>query len=368
MAKTANGLVSFAWSKLGTNYVYGMKGVVMTKSKYDYLKSRYPSYVRDTDVNKVGTVCVDCSGLISWYTGVSRGSSQHKSNATKVLSISQINQAVPGCALWRSGHIGIYIGNGQCIEARGSAYGTVLTNVSERDFTHILWLKDIDYTEATVSNTDTLVATGSVYMRTEPIKTSKAICILRKGNEVRFIKDCGNGWSNIEYNGKVGYTSNKYLTGKALNNDASAGTTIKQPTTLLVTASSLVHRSAPTSLATKLGSMKKGAEVQFLSDTGWGWSNIVYNGKNGFASNSYLSGKSLSGKKKCKNTSTGRINIRSSVENSGSDKTIIGKIPAKAQFVVDGFTFDSRGYRWMDVTYGTVRGWVFYDESYITFV
>ena len=33
MSKTANELVNFAKSKLGTNYVYGMKGAVLTDSK-----------------------------------------------------------------------------------------------------------------------------------------------------------------------------------------------------------------------------------------------------------------------------------------------------------------------------------------------
>lgn len=143
----ASELVKFAQSKLGTPYVYGMKGAIMTKDKFQWLKKTYPSYIRVSDEKKIGKVCVDCSGLISWATGKQRNSTNYKSTATKVLTIDKIAQAVPGCAVWRSGHIGIYIGNGKCIEARGSSYGTVETKVAERDFTHILWLCDIDYTE-----------------------------------------------------------------------------------------------------------------------------------------------------------------------------------------------------------------------------
>lgn len=150
--KTAAGLVQFAKSKLGTAYVYGMKGAVLTEDKYNYLKSRYGSYVWNTDKTKIGKVCVDCSGLISWYTGVSRNSSAYNTSAVKVLPISRIADAVPGCAVWRKGHIGVYIGNGEIIEARGSAYGVVRTKVKERDFTHILWLKDIDYSNSVRSD------------------------------------------------------------------------------------------------------------------------------------------------------------------------------------------------------------------------
>ncbi len=145
---TSAGLVAFAKAKLGTAYVYGMKGARLTEAKYLALKKQYGNLVWDSDRSKIGKVCVDCSGLISWYTGKVINSTAFKNTATKILPISQIAKAVPGCAVWRKGHIGVYIGNGEIIEARGSAYGVVKTKVSARDFTHILWLRDIDYTAA----------------------------------------------------------------------------------------------------------------------------------------------------------------------------------------------------------------------------
>lgn len=146
-------LVAFVEGKLGTPYVYGAKqthdtGDPLSRSAYEYLRQAYPNYVHDSDAAKIGKVCVDCSGLISWCTHLLRGSSAYKATATKVLPISRISEAVPGCALWKQGHIGVYIGGGWCIEARGSAYGTVKTRVADRPWTHILWLLDIDYTKA----------------------------------------------------------------------------------------------------------------------------------------------------------------------------------------------------------------------------
>jgi len=52
-----------------------------------------------------------------------------------------------GAAVWRSGHIGIYAGNGEIIEAMNSKAGTVKTKVKDRDFTHWFLLKDIEYAE-----------------------------------------------------------------------------------------------------------------------------------------------------------------------------------------------------------------------------
>ena len=144
-------LVEFAKSKLGTPYVYGMKGSIMTLSKYYQLKSMYGNLVWDSDINKVGKVCCDCSGLISWATGVIRGSSQYKNAAKKIYNISTIRQAPIGALVWQQGHIGIYVGieNGiPCYIAEdGSAYGCRKNKISNASFTHWFLCTDIAYVE-----------------------------------------------------------------------------------------------------------------------------------------------------------------------------------------------------------------------------
>ena len=72
MAKKMTGkeLVAFCRSKIGTPYVYGMKGKVMTEQNYKFLKNTYGKMVWLSDRDKIGKVCVDCSGLISWACGV----------------------------------------------------------------------------------------------------------------------------------------------------------------------------------------------------------------------------------------------------------------------------------------------------------
>lgn len=143
---TGEELVAFAKSKLGVPYVYGMKGEVMTLAKYNQLKSMYGALVWDSDKNKVGKVCCDCSGLISWATGIIRNSQGYHDTALEVQPISTISKAPIGAAVWQKGHIGIYIGNGEYIAEDGSAYGCRKNKLSKAAFTHWLRLKDIDYT------------------------------------------------------------------------------------------------------------------------------------------------------------------------------------------------------------------------------
>lgn len=139
---TGSALVDFARSKIGTAYVYGMKGTVMTQANFNYLRNTYEKMVLATDRHKIGKVCVDCSGLISWACGVALGSSQWMNRATVKKPISTIAKAPIGALVWRQGHIGVYSGvkNGvpYYIAADGSAYGVREVPISKNSFTH--WL------------------------------------------------------------------------------------------------------------------------------------------------------------------------------------------------------------------------------------
>lgn len=150
------GLVNFVKTKLGVNYVYGAKGEILTSAKLDSLYKQYGSTGFPNDYYQrskkfIGTWCVDCSGLISWYTGKVLGSSQLYSQAIKKEKISTLDNAPIGAILWQKGHVGVYIGkeNGKhyCIEAKGTLYGTVKSEVNKCKFTHWLIMDFINYVE-----------------------------------------------------------------------------------------------------------------------------------------------------------------------------------------------------------------------------
>lgn len=60
----------------------------------------------------------DCSGLVKWAYGKAGYNLPHYSEAQAKLSAPiPLSQAQPGDILWKKGHVGIYIGNGQYIHA-----------------------------------------------------------------------------------------------------------------------------------------------------------------------------------------------------------------------------------------------------------
>ena len=163
-------LVAFARSKIGTPYVYGMKGTVMTLANYNYLKGQYGKLVWDSDVKKVGQVCVDCSGMISWACGVVLGSAQWFERANVKRPISSIKDAPLGALVWQKGHIGVYSGmrNGvpYYIAADGSAYGVREVPVSRNRFTHWLLVEDVfsyEMEAEEVVEKDTIIINGKEY-------------------------------------------------------------------------------------------------------------------------------------------------------------------------------------------------------------
>ncbi len=160
---TGKELVTFARSKLGTAYVYGMKGDVLTKEKYDRLKILFGPLVWESDAKKIGQVCVDCSGLISWCTGIHRNSQGYHDTAEQVFPISTVNQAPVGAAVWKKGHIGIYLGGGKYIAADGSQYGVRVGNVAGSGFTHWFLLKDINYKEKEMVQKETIIYNDKEY-------------------------------------------------------------------------------------------------------------------------------------------------------------------------------------------------------------
>lgn len=203
MSKNVNGLIEFAKSKIGTPYIYGAKGTVMSLAQINSLRDRYGSNcVWWSDSNKAGQVCVDCSGLISWYTGIIRGSGQYKSTAVDCIPISQRSNAHIGWACYMSGHIGIYLGNNTYIAADGSAYGVRIANLSQNRFTHLIKLCDIDYGQGiSTESASTPTSSGGSY--NSEINVDYAVMI-EGGRTLPFVRNLSD-FAGLQGNKIVGF-------------------------------------------------------------------------------------------------------------------------------------------------------------------
>ena len=163
--KNAKDLVTYvthAWES-GWGYVWGTFGQTLTESLFESKLRQYPegvgNYADFIRSNWLGGRTADCVGLIKGYGWLDAdtltirygtngmpdiGADAMYRNAKVKGSIDTIPE-VPGLAVWHSGHIGVYIGNGQVIEAMGTKYGVVKTQLGQRSWTAWLEIPYIHY-------------------------------------------------------------------------------------------------------------------------------------------------------------------------------------------------------------------------------
>lgn len=141
----------------GWVYWYGTCGYKCTTSLYNSKKKQYPdAYTasRESGYKKDianGAMCADCVGLIkaAFWTGCDingksvRGANNcPDTNANGMYKLCKENGPIstipdePGLVVWKSGHIGVYVGNGYTVEMKGFAYDCQKNKVTSGKWTN----------------------------------------------------------------------------------------------------------------------------------------------------------------------------------------------------------------------------------------
>lgn len=154
----------------GFGYIWGTSGQTWStekqknlEQKYNSDKEKYYNYKMGALHGKkwIGKKVADCSGLFVWaYKNLSR-EIYHGSNTiwkSYCVNKGQLKNGLrsdgqeirPGSAVFKTNgsnrhHIGLYIGNGEVIEAKSTFYGVVKSPIKKWD--EIAELKGVDYEE-----------------------------------------------------------------------------------------------------------------------------------------------------------------------------------------------------------------------------
>ena len=146
--KTNLYLVEYAKAQLGLPYWYGTYGAIATEELYKAKKKQYPNNYKATDFpSQYGLRVHDCVGLIKGAMWSETPTSKPKYNKDEDTSANGMIKRctergpietipdIPGILVHKDGHIGVYIGDGYVIEAKGHASGVVQTRLKDRPWT-----------------------------------------------------------------------------------------------------------------------------------------------------------------------------------------------------------------------------------------
>lgn len=164
-------LVSFVISakQSGWGYVFGGQGQLYTKElAEDWARRRRSGRNYDYFVVRCarwfGKIVVDCSGLIiEAYRSQNLGYGDKTANTLfrRCVQTGRLSTIpdIPGLCVWRSGHIGLYIGDGKVVEAGGTSVG-VVTSELQSPATNKRWtnwgrMSDVDYENTSTPPKDT---------------------------------------------------------------------------------------------------------------------------------------------------------------------------------------------------------------------
>lgn len=166
---TKNNIDLVKWAEFaadnGWGYVYGTYGSILSPSLLESKVTQYPDevggkqdFIRE---HWLGKRTADCVGLIKGYAWfdvatqntilVSNGMADLGADgmynaATEKGTIDTIPE-IPGLAVWKEGHIGIYIGGGYVIEAYGTEQGVIRSVLADGGWTHWIKIPSLNYIE-----------------------------------------------------------------------------------------------------------------------------------------------------------------------------------------------------------------------------
>lgn len=235
MKKTSRGLVDYVKSMIGMPYVCGTYGKTGSRDILELKRRQYPEQFSE-DYNYIlehwevfnNKPWHDAPGLIKgYYWQNERGSIVYKLDARADLSAGGLFRAsdkngpisempnVPGLLVYYPGHIGVYVGNGEVVEAADVKKGIICSFLSERPFTHWCRCPYITYGRSKKESEPKLLPGRyiisisndvSLNLRKKPGINSEIIKALPRGSELTITALSGS-WGRAECGTQTGWVS-----------------------------------------------------------------------------------------------------------------------------------------------------------------
>lgn len=306
-----------------TRYLWGTFGAPVTEKLISDKSKQYPAWYSARKQAQLraligkGYYAFDCIGLIKavlWgWDGsdkTSHGGAVYKSNGMPdtnangyILQCKNVStdfsSIEPGEAVWMNGHIGVYIGGGNVIEATPNwKDGVQITKLSARKWLKHGMMPQIEYVEDEPDVVRVMRTKENLHLRTGAGTGYRSLLVMPKGSEIQLISK-SSAWARVSYKGQTGYCSTDFI------EDIPSRLGGK------VTASALNVRSGPGAQNRIVDVKKRGETVEIL-ETINGWHKIRYGTGVAYVSADYIEedGSKVETILKGQVTATAGLNIR----------------------------------------------------------
>lgn len=249
-------LIEYCKAQIGRPYWYGTFGQKSSESLYKQKKNQYPQYYTASNfMSQLGVKVHDCAGLIkgaawsptpdstpTYVASEDMGATTMYSKCKNKGMLPNPNMK-PGTLVFKGNditksHVGVYIGNGKIIEAKGHAYGVVESTLNDKwSYWGESSLFDYSCYESEPVQTpvqeptqnDKLTFDNSICsrcpgialkvctqvdplrLRKEPNTNCATLARMPRGSTVTWKGKRAGNWYYVNYNGTWGYASSEYL-------------------------------------------------------------------------------------------------------------------------------------------------------------
>ena len=133
----ANKIIQYAIDRVGCGYIWGGSGQILTEEKLKFFKNKFPSFIKENKSKKwIGKQVFDCSGLVKCAFEQVNIYIYHSAKSAWENTQWEIKGKIENlpidkvCILYKEGskgmiHTGIYLGNGEVINAKSDYHGVV---------------------------------------------------------------------------------------------------------------------------------------------------------------------------------------------------------------------------------------------------
>lgn len=243
--KTSKQLVNYCKAQVGLPYWYGCQGQIASRELLNQKRRQYSGFYTAKDFpEQYGKRVHDCSGLIKGCVTGGQYNPNYDINAAGMYAAAKEKGKIstmekqPGVLVFKGSspakihHVGVYIGGGKVIEAKGHKWGVI---ESELDESWTYWCKCsfIDYRKENIPVNLVVtkikparyidrklagkykVTSKGLNMRSGAGTDNEVVKVLRHKDKVQcygyYSKSNGKKWLLVESDGQTGYCSSTYL-------------------------------------------------------------------------------------------------------------------------------------------------------------